>query len=62
MSNPELKEAMEKLEATQVVLKKLMDVTPHHPLAFEVQRGRMALAYYEVSEALSIIDDVENLS
>ena len=62
MSNPELKEAMEKLEATQAVLKKLMDVTPHHPLALEVQRGRMALAHYEVSEALSIIDDVENLS
>ena len=63
MYNPELKDAVNNLQRAQLMLEKAMGMfpKPQSEMARELQEGRMAIAYKEITTALCTIDDFDTL-
>ena len=51
-------EATVRLERAQLMLQKAIGKFPHSEMARELQEGRIAIAINEVTQTLSILDDM----
>jgi hypothetical protein len=62
MYNPELQDVTNKLQRAQLMLEKAMKMNPKTDMAKELQEGRIAIAYKEITDAMCDIDDFNTLN
>jgi hypothetical protein len=62
MYNPELQDVTNKLQRAQLMLSKAMAMNPKTDMARELQEGRIAIAYAQVTSALCDVDDFNTLN
>ena len=58
MKNETFQDAITRLERAQFMLQKTIGKSPQSEMARELQEGRIAIAINEVTQTLSILDDI----
>ena len=58
MKNETFQDAITRLERAQLMLQKTMGKQPQSDMARELQEGRIAKAINEVTQTMSILDDI----
>ena len=58
MKNETFQDAITRLERAQLMLQKTMGKQPQSDMARELQEGRIAIAINEVTQTMSILDDI----
>jgi len=58
VKNETFQDAITRLERAQLMLQKTMGKQPQSDMARELQEGRIAIAINEVTQTMSILDDI----
>ena len=61
MKNETFQDAITRLERAQLMLQKTMGKQPQSDMARELQEGRIAIAINEVTQTMSILDDIHTI-